>query len=68
LSQAETVEYLLSLREQGISVAAIGAQYRVPRSTFYYWLSRYESYHTFENFSSAPHQTQRKVTPEIKAA
>ena len=47
---------------------AISQQYGVPRSTFYYWLSRRETYHTYENRSSAPHRTHSKVTEEIKAA
>ena len=47
---------------------AISLQYDVPRSTFYYWLSRRETYHTYENRSSAPHRTHGKVTEEIKAA
>jgi len=47
---------------------AISQQYGVPRSTFYYWLSRRETYHTYENRSSAPHHTHGKVTEEIKAA
>ncbi len=46
----------------------ISQQYRVPCSTFYYWLSRYETFHTYENRSSAPHHTHGKVTEEIKAA
>jgi len=34
----------------------------------YYWLSRYEEYHTYENLSSAPHRTHGKVTEEIRLA
>jgi len=62
------VAYLLSLKEQGISVADISQQYDAPRSTFYYWQSRYEEYQTYDNRSSAPHCTYGKVTEEIKAA
>ncbi len=40
----------------------------MPRSTFYYWLSRHETYHTYESRSSALHHTHGKVTEEIKAA
>ena len=47
---------------------AINQQYGVPRSTFYYWLSRRETYRTYENRSSAPHQTHGKVTEEIRVA
>jgi transposase InsO family protein len=56
------------LKDQGTSVVAISQQYNVPRSTFYYWLSRYETFHTYENLSRAPHQIHGKVTEEIKAA
>ena len=51
-----------------MSVAVISQQYHAPQSTFYYWLCRYETYHTYENLSSAPHQTHGKLTEEIKAA
>jgi transposase InsO family protein len=51
-----------------MSVVAISQQYHTPRCTFYYWLSRYEEYHTYENRSSVPHRIHRKVTEEIKAA
>ena len=51
-----------------MSVAAINQQYDAPRSTFYYWLSRYEEYHTYENRSSVPHFTHSKVTEEIRIA
>ena len=71
------MKYLLSLREEGISVVAICQprcsgchfvpQYNVARSTFYYWLSRYELYSTYENLSRAPHQTHSKVTESIKS-
>ena len=47
---------------------AISQQYHVSGSTFYYWLSRYEIYHTYEDRSSVPHHTYAKVTEEIKAA
>ena len=47
---------------------AIIQQYRVPCSTFYYWLCRYETFHTYENRSSAPHHTHGKVTEEIRIA
>jgi transposase InsO family protein len=59
---------LLSLKEQGISVVVISRQYHTPRCTFYYWLSRYEKYQTYENRSSAPHNTHSKVTEEIRLA
>ena len=49
-------------------VAAISQQYHAPQSTFYYWLYRYETYHTDENRSSAPHRTYGKVTEEIRLA
>ena len=68
MSQSEKVAYLLSLREQGMSVVAISRQYNAPRCTFYYWLSRYETHHTYENRSSAPHRTHGKVTEEIRMA
>ena len=51
-----------------MSVVAISQQYYVPRCTFYYWISRYEEYQTYENRSSAPHHTHGKVTEEMKAA
>lgn len=47
---------------------AIRQQYGTPRSTYYYWLSRYEEYHTYENRSSAPHRTHGKVTEEVRMA
>ena len=47
---------------------AISEQYGVPRPNLYYWMSRYETYQTYENRSPAPHQTHSKVTEEIKAA
>ncbi len=47
---------------------AISRQYHVSGSTFYYWLSRYETHRTYENRSSAPHHTYGKVTEEIKVA
>ncbi len=59
---------MLSLREQEISIVAINQQYHVSGSTFYYWVLRHETYHTYENRSSAPHHTHSKVTQEIKAA
>lgn len=59
---------MLALKERETSVVAISQQYMLPRSTFYYWLSRYEEYHTYQNRSSAPHHTFAKVTEEIKAA
>ncbi len=68
MSMSEKVAYLLSLKEQGISVATISQQYNAPQSTFYYWVSRYEEYQTYENRSSAPHRTHGKVTGEIRAA
>ena len=68
MDQPEKVAYLLSLKEQGMSVAAISQQYHKPQSTFYYWLCRYETYHTYENRSSAPHHTHGRLTEEIKAA
>ena len=43
-------------------------EYKVPPSTFYYWLSRYQAHQTYENLSSVPHAPQQKVTEEIKAA
>jgi len=49
-------------------VEAISQQYGVPPSTFYSWLSRYETHQTYENLSKAPHQTLRKVTLEVKNA
>ena len=49
-------------------VVAISQQYYVPRSTFYYWLSRRETYQTYENRSSAPRRIYRKVTEDIKTA
>ncbi len=49
-------------------IAAISQQYDTPQSTFYYWLSRYEEYYTYENRSSAPHCTHGKVTEEIRLA
>ncbi len=51
-----------------MSVEAISQRYDVPQSTFYYWLSRYEEYHTYENRSSAPHGTHGKLTEEIRIA
>lgn len=68
LSQPEKVSHLLSLKEKGISVVAISEQYSVPHSTFYYWLSRYDKYHTYENRSTAPHKTHGKITEEVKAS
>ncbi len=59
---------MLSLRDHGMSVAAISQQYHAPQSTFYYWLYRYETYRTYEHRSSAPHYTHSKVTEEIRAA
>ncbi|MFC1718638.1 DDE-type integrase/transposase/recombinase [Candidatus Poribacteria bacterium] len=59
---------MLALRDHGMSIVAISQQYHTPRCTFYYWLSRYEEYHTYENRSSVPHRIYRKVTEEIKAA
>jgi DNA invertase Pin-like site-specific DNA recombinase len=49
-------------------VEAICRQYGVAPSTFYAWLSRYETHHTVENLSKAPHRTHGKVTEGIKAA
>ncbi len=49
-------------------IVAISQQYDTPQSTFYYWLSRYEEYYTYENRSSAPHCTHGKVTEEIRVA
>ena len=49
-------------------IVAISQQYNTPRCTFYYWLCRYEIYHTYENRSSAPHCTHGKVTEEIRVA
>lgn len=68
LSQPEKIEYLLSLQEKGISVVAICQQYNMPRSTFYYWLSRYEEHGTYDSLSRAPHQTHKKVTEDVKTA
>ena len=68
MSQPEKVSHLLSLKEQETSVIAISEQYDVPRSTFYHWLSRYDKYQTYENCSTAPHKTHRKITEEIKAS
>ena len=51
-----------------MSVVTISQQYDAPRSTIYYWFSRYEEYHTYENRSSAPHRTYGKVTEEIRLA
>jgi len=59
---------LLSLQEKGISVVAICQQYNVPRSTFYFYLSRYEEHDTYENLSRAPHKTHKKVTENVKTA
>ena len=59
---------MLSLKEQGTPIIAISQQYDTPQSTFYYWLSRYEEYHTYENRSSAPHSIHIKVTEEIRVA
>jgi transposase InsO family protein len=58
---------LLSLKEQGTSVVAISKQYGIPRSSLYYWISRLEAYQTYENRSTAPHKTYRKITEEIEA-
>jgi len=49
-----------------MSAVAICQQYNVPRSTFYYWLSRYEEHGTYEDLSKAPHQTHKKVTENVK--
>jgi len=68
LSKPETIEYLLSLKEKELSVVAICQQYNVSRSTFYYWLSRYEEHDTYEDLSRAPHQIHKKVTAEVKIA
>jgi transposase InsO family protein len=68
LSQPEKVSYLLSLKEQETSVVAISEQYDVPRSTFYHWLSRHNTYHTYEDRSTAPHTTHCKITEEVRAA
>ena len=68
LSQSGKIAYILTLKEQGMSVVAISQQCDVPRSTIYYWQFRYEIYHTYENRSSAPHRTYSKITEEIKAA
>ena len=54
--------------ERGVSVATLCQQYRVASSTLYYWLSRYQTYHTYSNRSSAPHHLQHKLTEEVKAA
>jgi transposase InsO family protein len=68
LSQAEKIEYLLALRSQGEKVIAICQQYGVAESTFYYWLSRYETHGTFDNLSRAPHLTHQQVTQQLKDA
>lgn len=68
MSQPEKVSYLLSLKEQETSVVAISEQYDVPRSTFYHWLSRHNTYHTYEDRSTAPHTTHCKITEEVRAA
>jgi len=57
----------LALKEQETSVA-VSKQYDVPRSTLYHWLSRYNAYHTYENRSTAPHNTYGKITEEVKSA
>jgi len=68
LSQPEKVSHLLSLKEQETSVVAISEQYNVPRSTFYYWLSRYDIYQTYKNRSTAPHTTHGKITEGVRDA
>ena len=67
MTQPEKIEYLLSLREQGVRVVSILKQYDIASSTFYYWLSRYSGYDTYSNLSRAPKQTESKVTEAIKA-
>ena len=62
------VEYLLALHQQGMEVTDICQKYKVPRSTFYYWVKRYAEHGTFENLSSAPHSPRRKLTEETKTA
>jgi len=49
-------------------IVAISQQYDTPQSTFYYWLTRYEEYHTYENRSSVPRLIHRKVTEDIRLA
>ena len=68
LSQAQKIAHLLSLREGGMTIVAISQQYNTPRCTLYYWLCRYETYHTHEDRSPAPHCTHGKVTEEIRMA
>ena len=57
---------MLSLRDHGMSIVAISQQYNTPRCTFYYWISRYDEYQTYENRSSTPHRIHRKVTEDVK--
>jgi transposase InsO family protein len=47
---------------------AISEQYGIPRSSLYYWISRFEAYQTYENRSTAPHKTHGKITEEVKVA
>ena len=57
---------MLSLRDHGMSIVAIGQQYNTPRCTLYYWISRYDEYQTYENRPSTPHRIHRKVTEDVK--
>lgn len=67
LSEEQKIEYLLSLREEGISVATLCEQYNVPQSTFYYWIKRLQTHGTKKSLPRTPQITRRKVTEEIKA-
>ncbi len=67
-SQSERVEYLLSLKAQPQNVTVFCQQYGIPRSTLYYWYTRYETHHTYEDISRVPGHTESKVTDAVKAA
>lgn len=68
LSPSQRVEYVLSQWKQGVGVSTLSAQYRIPRSTIYYWIVRYKAQRTYQRIKLVPGRIQRKVTEAVKSA
>ena len=68
MRQSEQVEYLLSQKGLTQNVTAFCEQYGIPRSTLYYWHTRYELFDTYENQPRTPIKRPGKITDAIKAA
>jgi transposase InsO family protein len=58
----------LSLWQQGEKVTTLAAQYRIPRSTIYYWIARYKTHRIYHRAKSTSRRITRKVTDSVKAA